>query len=85
MNNEDEKLLEEPLEEPLEETLDFTHPDYTFIPKEVHDWRAQGPYLICKSCEITHAVYIGMEKMLVGLDSEGKPLFENREDRKEMS
>ena len=65
-------------EEPIEEVLDFTKPDFTFEPKEHHDWRQQGPYLVCKSCEIEHASYIGMEKILVGLNEEGQPILKPR-------
>ena len=64
--------------EPEEEVLDFTKPDYTFIPKEYHDWRQQGPYLVCKSCEIQHAVHIGMQKILVGFNEKGQPILKKR-------
>lgn len=60
------------------EILDFTKPSFVFEPKEVHDWRQKGPYLVCKSCEIEHAVYIGMEKILVGLNENGQPILEKR-------
>lgn len=43
-----------------------------------HEWRQQGPYLICKSCELTHALYIGMNKILVGFREDGKPILEKR-------
>lgn len=65
-------------EEPLVESLDFTKPDYIFTPNENHEWRQQGFYLICRSCEIMHAVYIGSEKLLVGLDQKGKPILKDR-------
>lgn len=61
-------------DEPQEETLDFTKPDYQFIPKGNHEWRQRGPYLVCVSCELQHAVYIGMEKRLVGFD-QGRPII----------
>lgn len=53
-------------------------PDYTFTPKEVHDWRQQGPYLVCKGCEIEHAQYVGMNKVLVGVREDGTPILNNR-------
>lgn len=65
-------------EEALNEVLDFDNPSFVFRPKEQHDWRQQGFYLICKSCEIQHAVFIGGDKLLVGLDEEGKPIFNKR-------
>lgn len=55
-------------------------PDYTFIPKEHHDWRQQGPYIICKSCEIQHAIFIGMDKVLMGFDKKGKPIIKKRKE-----
>lgn len=67
-------------EEPLQESIDFTQPDYVFTPNEVHDWRQQGGYLICKSCEIQHATYIGMEKIMVGTNEKGQPLLKKRNE-----
>lgn len=40
-----------------------------------HRWIQQGPYLVCQSCELKHAVYIGMDKQLIGFDENNKPLF----------
>lgn len=71
MNNEQET-------EPIIEQIDFTRPDFTFSPNETHDWKQKGPYLICKSCEIMHATFIGINKILVGLDKKGKPILKKR-------
>ena len=60
------------------ESLDFTRPTYIFKPNEQHEWRQQGPYVICKSCELQHAVFIGMDKMLVGLNDKGQPILKKR-------
>lgn len=65
-------------EQQNEETLDFTKPDYTFIPGDYHDWRQQGPYLVCKSCEIKHGVHIGMGKILTGFDKKNQPIIKKR-------
>jgi hypothetical protein len=65
-------------EQEMQEQLDFSQPDFVFQPKEQHDWRQQGPYLVCKSCEIEHAVFIGTEKIMVGLNESGQPIFKNR-------
>jgi hypothetical protein len=62
-------------EEPIEETL---QPSYQFTPPGRHTYRQQGPYLVCKSCEIQHAVYIGMDKIMVGEDEEGNPIVKRR-------
>lgn len=60
------------------ETLNFETPSYTFKPNEVHEWRQQGYYLVCKSCELIHAVYIGANKIIVGIDEKGKPILKAR-------
>lgn len=69
---------EDTVEEGVQEVLDFTKPSFVFEPKQRHDWRQQGPYLVCKSCEIEHASYIGMNQLLVGLNADGTPLLKNR-------
>lgn len=56
------------------ETLDFTKPDYSFTPSGSHEWRQQGPYLICKSCELEHAVFIGINRQMTGISEDGKPI-----------
>jgi len=62
-----------------EEKLDFKNPDFEFIPSGNHEFRQQGPYLICYSCVLQHAVWIGMEKIMVGLDVDGKPILKSRD------
>ena len=56
----------------------FDRPDFEFKPNEVHEWTQQGPYLICKGCELIHATYVGMGKLLVGLNDKGQPIFKRR-------
>jgi len=63
----------------LEDVLDFTKPDYEFKPKEHHEWRQQGYYLVCKSCECQHATWIGPEKVMVGMNEQG-PIFKTRKE-----
>lgn len=60
------------------ETLDFNKPDYDFVPGATHEYRQQGPYIICYSCELQHALYIGIDKMLMGFDENGKPKIANK-------
>ena len=55
-------------------------PDFVFIPKGRHEWRQQGYYLICKSCDLDHAVYIGPEKLMVGINKKGEPILKNRKN-----
>lgn len=62
-----------------EETLNFEKPDFVFIPKGNHSWRQQGYYLVCRSCEIEHATWIGPNKIMVGIDEKGNPILKNRQ------
>ena len=55
-----------------------SQPSFVFKPNENHSWRQQGPYAVCKSCEIMHATYIGSEVLIVGLDDQGRPLLKKR-------
>lgn len=75
----EKKLIMNNDEEYESEILNFEEPDFVFEPNERHEWRQQGPYLVCKSCQLEHAVYIGMEKILVGLDNYGQPILKVRE------
>jgi hypothetical protein len=54
---------------------------YKFIPNGYHTWRQQGYYLVCKSCDLQHSVFIGPHLVMVG-EREGKPILEKRQDRK---
>lgn len=69
-----ENNKQEEIADPVE-TLDFTHPDYEFFPKGRHVYRQSGPYLICRSCELQHAIWVGTNKQMVGEDEEGKPIL----------
>ena len=40
-----------------------------------HSWRQQGPYIICKTCPIEHALFIGMDHQLIGLNDDGSPIL----------
>lgn len=65
-------------EEAQEEIFNFNKPDYKFEPNEVHAWRQQGPYVVCKSCELTHATYVGMGKIMTGINKKGQPILSKR-------
>lgn len=43
-----------------------------------HTWRQKGVWLVCKSCEMQHAVYLGMAKIMVGEKEDGTPILANR-------
>ena len=62
-------------EKPFVEELDFNKPDYKFKAKNCH-YKQQGYYLICQTCEIQHAVYIGPDKRMVGEKKDGTPILQ---------
>ena len=72
--------MEKQNEEEKQETevLDFNKPDFNFIPKGVHDWRQQGYYIICKSCDLEHAVWIRNKRILTGINDRGEPILKVR-------
>lgn len=65
-------------QEVISEELDFAKPSFVFRPNEQHEWRQQGAYLVCKSCELQHAIYVGLGRRLVGLDEKGRPILKKR-------
>lgn len=44
-----------------------------------HKWRQKGRWLVCKSCEFTHAIWIGNNKVMVGEDKDGAPILKDKE------
>lgn len=74
MEQEEHEVTEE------QDTMDFSKPDFVFVPNGHHSYRQHGPYLICRSCEVQHAVYVGMEKIMVGENEKGEPILKKRKD-----
>lgn len=74
-NNEEDIDIQNPS---FTETVDFSNPSFVFVPKEIHNWRQKGFFLECRSCDITHGVYVGPDKILIGIEKDGTPLFKNR-------
>lgn len=70
--------MEKQNEEPEFEELDFNKPDFVFTPNGMHEWRQQGYYIVCKSCELEHAAFIGSEHLLIGIKEDGQPLLKKR-------
>lgn len=52
--------------------------EYEFIPSALCKYKQRGPYLVCVSCELQHAQFIGMDKIMIGEDEHGKPILKNR-------
>ena len=76
--NEEKEEKENNEEEADNEVLNFNEPSFSFIPKGGHDWKQEGPYLICRGyCELEHATFIGMDKVLVGINENG-PILKAR-------
>lgn len=70
---------EEVVEEAVQpEEKIFKEEDVYRFPQGIHIWRQQGPYIVCKDCELHHATYIGMNKEMYGEDENGKPLLRDR-------
>jgi hypothetical protein len=75
------KIVEEelkPEEQPKFEEKDMAKPDYKFVPGN-HLWKQEGYYLVCYGCELSHAVWIGEDKLMVGVDSNG-PIVKTRKE-----
>lgn len=75
----DQQKNEDGKEEAFIEEKDISKPDFTFIPKGIHEWRQEGFYLVCRGCDLIHATYIGPDKILTGFE-EGKPIIKNRKE-----
>lgn len=68
--------MPENTETPTSDDLVFV-PDFQFIPGR-HIYRQQGYYLICNSCVLQHAVFIGDKYLMVGEDENGTPILKKR-------
>lgn len=53
---------------------------YEFKPSGSCRYKQRGPYLVCVSCEVQHADWIGMDKIMVGEDTKGKPIIKLRSE-----
>ena len=65
---------------PDSEVLDFNNPDFIYKPPGRHTYRQEGPYLVCRTCELHHAIFIGMDKIMVGEDENGVPVLKERSE-----
>jgi hypothetical protein len=82
-NQESKTLLtdEEVLHLKKEETpYDFANPEYIFVPKGLHQWKQEGTYVVCRSCDIEHAIFIGMDKIMIGISEDGSPKLVDRQE-----
>lgn len=64
--------------EEIQEYGEVLQKEYEFTPHALCKYKQRGPYLVCTSCELQHAVFIGMDKMMVGEDEDGRPIIQRR-------
>jgi hypothetical protein len=69
---------ESPNQHEQEEEGELLQKAYEFIPNGLCQYKQRGPYLVCTSCELQHAQYIGMDRIMVGEDEDGKPILKER-------
>lgn len=72
-------MPETPEEIPESEVIDLNRPEFTFVPGR-HIYRQEGPYIVCRACELHHATYIGIDKVMVGETEEGKPILKSKRE-----
>jgi hypothetical protein len=65
-------------EEITPEVEEVYKPDFVFVPGGRHIWRQEGPYLVCRDCGLHHAVFIGIENIMIGEDEQGKPIIKSK-------
>lgn len=51
---------------------------FEFTPSGTCTYVQRGPYLVCTSCELQHARWIGMDRIMVGEDEKGQPIVQKR-------
>jgi hypothetical protein len=71
--NKENETTEEEIEdagEVLEKTYEFTSANCRY--------KQRGIYLVCMSCELQHAEYIGINRIMVGEDERGRPILKKR-------
>jgi hypothetical protein len=78
-SNGQKKQEVEEVEEIKEVPFEVMKKDFEFIPHALCQYRQRGFYLVCCSCDLQHAVYIGPNKLMIGEDIEGKPILKNRD------
>ena len=58
----------------------FNKSNMQVFPPGKHVWRQQGPYCICKECPLHHAIYIGVDKVMVGENKKGEPILKSKQE-----
>jgi hypothetical protein len=68
---------EQPTQNSFVEEKNFDNPDFKFVPNERHNWKQRGPYIVCNTCDLEHALAITVNKRLVGIDRRGNPILKD--------
>lgn len=42
-----------------------------------HNWYQRGPYLVCTSCKVKHATYVGLTKVVTQVKKSGEVVLED--------
>lgn len=78
MDNEKNEDIQEV--EEVKAEVEVMQKAYEFTPSGTCTFRQRGPYIVCTSCEIQHANWIGMDRIMVGEDEKGKPILKSRSE-----
>lgn len=63
-----------------EEKLNLDNPDFSFKPKGIHAYVQNGYFLVCNTCDLQHAIYIGPDHLLTGFSPNGEPILKTRKE-----
>lgn len=77
-NNENE---EKRVQNGQEEVGQSMHVAYVFVPEGIHKWIQRGPYIVCMRCEIQHAIWVGMERKMIGERVDSTPILVERKSK----
>lgn len=61
------------------QTMDFNNPDFRFEPRNCN-YRQRGYFLVCRTCDLEHGIFIGSDKVMVGVDEENRPIVKTRSE-----
>ncbi len=46
--------------------------------KTKHNWHMKGGWLCCDTCEYPHQTFLGLNKVMTGIDKSGSPILVDR-------
>ncbi len=59
---------------------DFANSPHKFRLDKVHNWLQRGYYVHCTACPLEHGLWVGKDKLMVGIDADNMPILETRQD-----